>query len=149
MPIPLLDEHGLLPPGIHECSLAEIEERFAGFQGSDRRIRLFEKLRSYVAEVRFADLARALIIDGSFVTAKPDPGDIDLILVLKPDHVLMAELRPFEYNVVSKRRVRQNYRFDLFVVAPDSMLYLQRIDFFYQVRDQPTLRKGLLRVPIE
>jgi hypothetical protein len=32
MPIPPLDEDGLLPEGIHECSLEEIRARFGSFQ---------------------------------------------------------------------------------------------------------------------
>jgi hypothetical protein len=44
MPIPDLDQGGFLPPGVHDCSLEEIGERFARFQVSDRRMRLFDKL---------------------------------------------------------------------------------------------------------
>ena len=42
MPIPLLNENGLLPMGIHICILEEIRQRFGRFQGSDRRPHLNE-----------------------------------------------------------------------------------------------------------
>jgi hypothetical protein len=148
MPIPPLTEHGFLPDGIHDCSLAEVEERFGGFQGSDRRMRLFAKLRQYVAEVRFAGLAIALIIDGSFVTNKPDPGDIDLILIVPEDHDFSLERRPFEYNPLSKHRVRQEHGFDLFTVREKSQEYKEFLSLFQQVRGQPTLRKGHLRIQL-
>ena len=63
MPIPLLNELGLLPPGVHECTMDEIEERFARFQKTDQRIRLFEKLVRYVKEARGTGLAVALLHD--------------------------------------------------------------------------------------
>src|SRR5690349_21006811 len=115
MPIPLLNEWGVLPPGVHDCTMEEIEERLARSQMTDQRIRLLEKLVRYVKEARGTGLAVALLIDGSFVTAKDEPEDIDLIVVLKPEHDFAADLRPFEYNVLSKKRVRQEYRFDLLV----------------------------------
>jgi len=42
MPIPALNEHGLLPAGIHDCTLDELKSRFGSFQISDRRNQLFE-----------------------------------------------------------------------------------------------------------
>ena len=75
MPIPAFDEHGLLPVGVHDCTLDEIKASFGSFQGSqgsDRRPQLFAKLESFVAEARAARLVRSIIVDGSFVTTKPD-----------------------------------------------------------------------------
>jgi hypothetical protein len=123
--------------------MTEVEERFGGFQGSDRRMRLFAKLRRYLEEVRFAGLALALIIDGSFVTNKPDPEDIDLVLVLPEDHDFGLERRP---NPLSKRYVRQEHGFDLVAVAEESEEYHEALDLFQQVRNQTRLRKGLLRL---
>lgn len=148
MAIPPLNKHGILPTGIHDCTMAEVEERFGGFQGSDRRMRLFAKLRQYVEEVRFAGVALALILDGSFVTNKPDPGDIDLVLVLPADHDFGLERRPFEYNPLSKHRVRKEHGFDLLAVAEGTKAFERVLGFFQQVRRQPTLRKGLLRIQL-
>ena len=44
----------------------------------------------------------ALIVDGSYVTSKEEPNDIDLIIALRTDFEPAGELRPFEYNVLSK-----------------------------------------------
>src|SRR4051794_3951055 len=99
MPIPRLDEHGFLPPGVHDCTLEEIKERFAVFQESDRRPTLFRKLENLVAEIRVTNMARWLVIDGSFVTAKADPNDIDLILVIYRYHDVAADLLPSQYNL--------------------------------------------------
>jgi hypothetical protein len=72
MPIPELSEYGLLPEGIHDCTLDEIGARFGRFQKTDRRVQLFAKLCDLVDEERRAGLALALMIDGSFVSDKPE-----------------------------------------------------------------------------
>jgi hypothetical protein len=148
MPIPDLNEQGFLPRGIHDCTLAEISERFARFQESDQRIRLFAMLQSFVAEARKSGFVVELIIDGSYVTAKPKPNDVDLVVVLASAHDFGADLRPFEYNIVSKRRVRKTYRFDILVAVEGSQACAEYTEFFQQVRGEPELRKGILRVKL-
>ena len=86
-------------------------------------------------------------MDGSFTTGKPEPGDVDLIVVLPADHDFSVDLRPFEYNLVSKKRVqKQGYPFDLFVVAAGSPKYHEALTLFRQVKNRAELTKGLLKV---
>ena len=146
MPIPELNENGFLPEGVHEASLEEVQERFGRFQRTDRRPALFAKLSTYLAEVRASGLAEAVILDGSFVTAKDEPSDIDLILVLRPDHDDRAELRPFEYNALAKHRVRRRFRFDVVSAREGTDEYEESLNFFQRVRDRSDLRKGVLKV---
>jgi Family of unknown function (DUF6932) len=148
MPIPTLDRRGLLPMGLHPCTLEEIREEFGGFQGSDIRPRLFEALRSYVAEARSSAVVAWLVVDGSFVTGKQAPGDIDLLVVLPSDHDFSGMLRPAAYNVVSRRRVRKSHGFDILVAAERTPEFDQYLAFFQEVKDEPGLRKGILRVDL-
>src|SRR5205085_11246191 len=101
MPISAFTIDGFLPEGVHDCSLAELHERFGQFQTTDARCRLFDRLGEYVKQATATGLVRAIIVDGSFVTATDGPNDIDLIVILRPGHDFSADLRPFEYNVVS------------------------------------------------
>jgi hypothetical protein len=146
MPIPNLNEQGLLPPGIYDCSLEEIGERFGTFQATDRRSRLYEKLQEYLTQVRSANLAIAFIVNGSFVTSKADPNDIDLILVLPSSHDLRADLAPMAYNVLSRRRVSRRYGFDVLVARESTREYTEYTTDFQRVRGQPHLQKGMLRI---
>ena len=50
--IPPLNETGLLPDGIHDCTLEEAAERFGGFQSSDRRPELWARFAEFVREVK-------------------------------------------------------------------------------------------------
>src|SRR5690349_20929726 len=108
------DDRGLLPPGIHDATLAEIEASFARFQKTDRRIKLFEKLKAYLTELRRTGWQCEVILDGSFVMPPVDePNDIELILVLPSDWDMSQPLRPFEYNVVSRKFTRSEYQIDV------------------------------------
>ncbi len=130
MPIPDLNEDGFLPEGIYESSLEEVRQRFGGFQRTDRRPALFTKLSLFLTEARASGLIEAVIVDGSFVTAKDEPSDIDLILVLHADHDYRAELKPLEYNALSKRRLRRRFRFDVVIAQDGSDVYEQAVNFF-------------------
>ncbi len=73
MPIPVL-ENGLLPPGEHVATLDEVESTF-GSQ-NDRRQSLMRGLRLACEMFQNAQVDR-IWVDGSFVTDKEEPGDID------------------------------------------------------------------------
>jgi hypothetical protein len=146
MPIPALNDDGFLPEGLHDCSLSEIQLRFGQFQRTDRRCRLFERLEVFLRAVKSTGLVTAAILDGSFVTDKDSPNDIDLILVLKADHDFAASLRPFEYNALSKRHVRRHFGFDVLLARDGSEALNEHLVFFAGIRGNEDFRKGLLRV---
>lgn len=87
-----------------------------------------------------------MIVDGSFVTAKVAPNDIDIVAVLRPGHDFERELPLSEYALVSRALLRRRFRFDVVVAERDSALYRTYIEFFTRVREAPELRKGLLSV---
>jgi hypothetical protein len=151
------DERQLLLPGVHEVSLETVKEHFARFQRSDRRLQQFVKLSEYLKELKKAQCGESVILDGSFVMACVDePEDIDLLLVLPVDWDDAADLKPYQYNLVSKRVVRKNYQFDLFVVKAGSADEAEWIEFFGGVSGKwrekfgwpEDVRKGILRVPL-
>jgi len=148
MPIPAFNEDGFLPEGIHDCTLGDIRERFGQFQQTDQRCRLFERLEMFLRDVAATSFFRTVIVDGSFVTAEDAPNDIDLILVLLETHDFTATLRPFEYNVVSKRQIRRQHGFDAIVASEGSRELDDYIEFFSRVRDRFGVTKGLLRVSL-
>lgn len=147
MAIPQLNEFGLLPQGIWECTLAEVEKRFGRFSRTDTRPRLFAALREYCDELAWTTLVSAIVIDGSFVTDKEAPGDIDLVIILDVVN-WEEELNPRVYNVLSRKRVARRFPFDIVLASEDSPEYLVRVQFFQQVRNSNTLKKGLLWVSL-
>ena len=64
---------GVLPPGIHDATLKEVERRFAT---NTRRKSLLEGFLRGVDSLRQAG-CRVVFLDGSSVAEKPNPGDFD------------------------------------------------------------------------
>lgn len=79
--IPPLNEHGYLPPGVHQATVEEIAARFGA--GTPERQELMQSLRWLVEMCKRDDVAR-LVVNGSFVTSKPDPADVDCVLLGGP-----------------------------------------------------------------
>ena len=71
--VPPFQATGNLPPGIYWVTWKEIVARF-GF--TPRRTRLLTGLKAALALLKKAG-CRSVYINGSFVTAKPQPGDFD------------------------------------------------------------------------
>ncbi|MCK0209768.1 hypothetical protein MWN33_17170 [Starkeya koreensis] len=63
----------VLPPGIHDATLEEVAARFAT---TPHRAWLFGGFVRAVEALRFAGCS-TIFLDGSFITAKPHPGDFD------------------------------------------------------------------------
>ena len=148
MPIPPFNEAGLLPNGIHSCTLEEVQQRFGSFQTSDRRPRLFLALKELVDELRKAGVFRAMVIDGSFVTSKPAPHDIDVILVLAEGFSFRKDWTPNQYNLFSARFIRRKFGIDVLVAQEGKEDCAAALELFQQVRNQPGRKKGLLRMSL-
>ena len=82
----MLNNAALLPPGVHDMSLEEF---------------------LLVLEAKAVGFVRFFIINCSFVTSKPIPGDIDLIIVVEPGILDQREWAPREYNLLSRNRLRR------------------------------------------
>lgn len=129
-----LNEKGVLDEGVHDATLEEVRELFGKFQSSDRRCNLYNSLEKYVGELRRAKIKGWLIVDGSFVMSCVDnPEDVDLILVFADNWDMTSELRPYQYNLVSKRDVKREYPFDLLAAQAGTMAAKEWIDFFLQI----------------
>lgn len=82
MPLPALRANGTLPLGVHSATLDKL---FAAFPGTTaKRLALNDALTRCVDTIKRLNLASQIAVDGSYITDKPDPEDIDMV-VLTPD----------------------------------------------------------------
>jgi len=146
--IPSFTRNGVLPVGVHVCTMEELRLRFGRFQDSDRRVNLFTRLEQLVADLRQCRLFRAVVIDGSFVTKKPAPQDIDVIVVLPRNHNWSADLKPADYNLVSRRALRRRFGFDVLLAVDGNQEYKGYVEFFSRVREDASIRKGMIRIEL-
>ena len=76
MPIPEFRPDGYLPLGVHLTTQEEVAQRFG--KATARRRVLMERVAEWLTLARALG-AQRLLLDGSFVTPKPEPGDVDAI----------------------------------------------------------------------
>src|SRR5260370_35765445 len=81
MALPEFGEEGDLPPGVYRATLAEVLERFG--QGSLQRCAVSDRLNRLHALVTSTGKLARFIVFGSFVTAKDEPNDVDIILLME------------------------------------------------------------------
>jgi Family of unknown function (DUF6932) len=146
MTIPACDARGFLLEGVYDATLEEILDRFGQFRSNDHRVKLGERLAGYVASAASTGLLEEIYVDGSFVSDKETPSDIDLILTLKRGHDFTATLSPFDYGVLSSRRVKARFKFDVAVFPHGSLALEGYVNFFQDVKGMPGERKGILRL---
>lgn len=75
MPIPELNEFGLLPEGVHECAVHEVP---ASFCSTPAREDVWAAFQGFLDWVRTMPKPVSLLVDGSFVTDKAVPADVDV-----------------------------------------------------------------------
>lgn len=78
MPLPALIEGGVLPPGIHDCTLLEVREMFGDSPGRGRLLTRFEAFLERLSET--IALPVSIYLDGSFVTDWEGCNDIDTVI---------------------------------------------------------------------
>jgi hypothetical protein len=116
--IPEFNDDGYLPPGIHPATLEEVAARF-GHESEVRRNQM-ESLRWLVDLARRAGVQR-LVVNGSFVTDKLDPNDVDCVLLIRPgfprdaaaEAALLAGL-PFINMELAEEKAFQEFTEDIF-----------------------------------
>ncbi len=96
MPIPPFQKTGALPPGLHRAAPDEIVARFC--RGTSTRAALESPLRELISIAREVG-SPGLYLNGSFVTGKEHPGDIDAIIVLPEG---FDSVKPSEFTLFIK-----------------------------------------------
>ena len=77
----------MLPDGLHPTTLEEMRA-ILGFTA--RRRQLIDGLEAYAQA--WGNALEAMIVDGSFATRKPEPEDIDIILVPRPESLVSGAI---------------------------------------------------------
>lgn len=97
--IPPFNNDGNLPEGVHECSEASLEQVFvSGFPETSVRSKLFSGFKSLRTLARNVSPPATQWVDGSFVTAKQEPDDIDVLSFV--DYDTLTRLPRDKYDEV-------------------------------------------------
>lgn len=130
----------VLPPGLHEASIDEVELAFAR---DSRRRMLVDGIRRGCDSLQAAGCSM-VYLDGSFVTAKPQPGDFDMCW--DPVGVNLSLLDPVLLDF-SNGRFNQKLKyggefFPSTVLADGTLTFLD----YFRVEKITGLEKGLILI---
>jgi hypothetical protein len=82
--IPDFNEHGVLPEGIYNCTINDLFTRFViDITPSNTREPIFLNYTRFNKEKLNYNLKGYYWLDGSFVTNKLDPHDIDVVMIIE------------------------------------------------------------------
>jgi hypothetical protein len=130
----------VLPPGIHDATMEEIERRFAT---NETRKTLFEGFRRGVRSLHLAGCT-IVFLDGSFVTEKERPGDFDVCW--EPTGVVLSKLDPVFLDFSDKRRQQKmKYGGEFFPASSKADGSRTFVEFF-QVDKYTGKQKGIVRI---
>lgn len=139
--IPDFGSDGYLPAGIWACTEPEATFRFGS--SSPRRRRLVIRLRRWIELGRMVG-AKRLLLDGSFVTAKVDPEDVDAVIDLPPMFSVMVD-----QGVVAALELEQmilTRRPEELFAAEDDSDWQAWCEYFTRTREADGRRKGILEI---
>ena len=132
----------MLPPGIHDATLDEIEQRFAT---NDTRKRLYQGFREGVEALRKAG-CRVVYLDGSFVSEKEHPGDFDACweFVGVDVEILDPVLLDFTHRRISQKLKYGGEFFPADFLADGNLNYKK----YFQLDKDTGKGKGIIRIKI-
>lgn len=140
--IPALDAStGYLPPGVHNASWDEVAERFVG---NSHRVELLRGLLEALQNLRAAG-CQSVLLDGSFVSAKPLPSDYDGAWDVRgvDPHLLNPVLLDFGNKRAAMKARFKGELFPAHINAAPGVTYRE----FFQ-RDRNGVPKGVIEIDL-
>lgn len=110
-----------------------------------RRKRLALQLQRWIDLAR-AVSARRLFVDGSFVTAKPEPNDVDAVIWLPPDFVTRVSTGNLEAMELETMLITR--RPEEIFAAEDRRDWDDWLEFLSRTRESDGRRKGVVEIEI-
>jgi hypothetical protein len=130
-----------LPEGLYRASEAETLFRFGASTKWRRRLAI--RLRRWIELSRHVGGQR-LLIDGSFVTAKDKPDDIDAVLLLPSD--FQQQVEQAHPSALELEEMLLTRRPEELFAAEDETDWDEWVEFFGRTCEADGRRKGLVEV---
>jgi hypothetical protein len=144
MPLPGFNEKGDLGEGVHPATMDEVVARFGS--GTVQREAVTRRLLRIYELAKSSGKLDRLLIFGSYITTKPEPNDVDLILVMSDDFRLGACPQPAK-QLFDHEQAAEAFGASIFWIRP-SMLFLETLEEFlghWQLKADGT-RRGIVEV---
>jgi hypothetical protein len=137
--IPKFDSQGLLPKGVHQAKWEEVVKRFGGNRHRRRLLRGLKEALDLLAEAR----CRRVYIDGSFVTSKRLPNDIDVCWDVDGVDAISLDSVFFDFD---NGRAAQKSRFGAEFFPAQAPQRLKTFLDFFQIDKDTGHAKGVVEL---
>jgi hypothetical protein len=144
VPLPQLNLTGELPEGVHQATIDEVMAQFGS--GTPQRRAVTARLQRIYDLARTTGKLERLILFGSYITAKPDPNDVDIILVMRDDFDVQA-CDEESQQLFDHLRAEESFAARVFWIRP-ALLVLETLEEFiahWQITRHQT-RRGIVEV---
>lgn len=154
MMIPKHNDHGSLPKGIYMPSIPEFKENYVlNFQKSTSRKEIFIGYILYCNKIMSYDVAELQWINGSYITEKENPGDIDFVTHMDAIKINCLQDNSDFRSLLNHEEVKENYRCDAYIILvypkedPRYKHTLARRDYWFKWfgHDREMNPKGLIQ----
>ena len=144
MALPNLNHAGELPIGIYQATIDEVIARFGS--GTLQREIVTARLQRIYQIAKDTGNLQQLIIFGSYITAKPEPNDVDVVIIFSDDFDLTVCSENVK-RLLNHQKAENEFGASIFWIRP-SLLLLETLDEFiegWQVKRDGT-RRGIIEV---
>ena len=141
--IPDFRDDGYLPVGLHIATEAEVVSRFGEI--TSHRRRLLPRLRRWLELAREVG-AQRFMLGGSFVKAKPNPGDIDAAVLLPEDfrvQIMESDAAALELDEMFETRLPPEIH-----PGGDEVDWEDWYELFRRTRDEDGRTKGVVEIEL-
>lgn len=144
MALPNLNDAGELPIGIHQATIDEVIAQFGS--GTLQREVVTARLQRIYQIAKDTGNLQQLIIFGSYITAKPEPNDVDVVIIFNDDFdftVCSEEVK----RLLNHQQAENEFGASIFWIRPSLLLFETLGEFIesWQVKRDGT-RRGIIEV---
>lgn len=114
----------LLAAGIHDLTKDDLPNHFVTpFINQEKRLKLIERFSYLIEKVEEIGISFEVWIDGSFVTNKEEPNDIDIAFFYDPNaaNLLPADKKIIFQEVANNSISKYRYNCDVYFLPNDSI----------------------------
>jgi hypothetical protein len=141
--IPDFRSDGYLPDGLHVATEQEVVSRFG--TSTRQRRRLAMRLNRWLMLARIVN-AKRFFVDGSFVTSKDEPNDVDAVIWLPDD--FSDRLRNSDSEALELESMLVTRRPEELFAAEDGLDWDEWVEFFGRTRESDGRRKGIVEIQL-
>jgi len=136
---------GNLPPGIHDATIEEVLDRY-NLRHNQARASRSKALKSFFDFAK--EFAIDVYIDGSYITSKLAPGDVDIIIVL-PDDFSYHSMNGIRLENGIKKNNDKDKELHIFPCKERSDPKLIELVRLFCTDKHTHLKKGIIRVRVK